>query len=64
MQDTKGQEELTTRLDNAVSKIYELENRIVILKAKDVARILQININQATSLFKRKSFPALVNCRR
>lgn len=45
-----------------LNRNLENHNKINILKVGDVAQILKINKNQASKLFKRSDFPALVNC--
>ena len=54
-------EEISKQLE-LLNKKIEANNEIQILKARDISRILGINMNQACSLFKRSDFPALTNC--
>lgn len=46
------------KLNENLAKLHEPK----MFKIGDVARILKINNNQASKLFKRADFPALTNC--
>lgn len=54
------EEEILKELQKINEKL-EKKEKIRILKVGEVAEILKINRNQATKLFSRPDFPALVN---
>ncbi len=54
-------EELIKQLEK-LNANFERQSEPKILKVTDISRILGVNRNQATKLFKRPDFPALVNC--
>ncbi len=57
--------EYTNEILNELKKLnknLEKQNQIKILKAKDVAEIIGVNINRATEIMKRPNFPSIKDC--